>query len=148
MTRDQYYPDKSPGFHINNKNESGRCGAGRTYLCPFSGNSGSENHYETREEADTESERRLAEKHGSFNPVKKHTTNDIPSNSLTDEDMDEIENSVATGKHNVEDNSDYMPSNRLTDEDMDEMEYYFLNKKDPQEDENKTSSLYDDQLPF
>ena len=57
-------------FHVNSKGEAGKCSA-TVGACPFGGESGDENHFDTLAAAQVESERRLTEEHNPLASLKK-----------------------------------------------------------------------------
>lgn len=64
-------------FHVNPETgEAGPCHAD-VRNCPHGGDSGQENHYDTKDEAQTASENILAERHGLVTTVKKERVSDM-----------------------------------------------------------------------
>ena len=70
-------------FHINDNDISGPCGAEKG-KCPFGGESGEDNHYATKEEAEQRAQQMLSEKYGSFKTSKKSKTDFVePGDKIT-----------------------------------------------------------------
>lgn len=59
-------------FHVNGEGATGQCGA-KEGNCPFGGDSGQENHYATKAEAEDAAQAMLSEKYGSFKTEKKQS---------------------------------------------------------------------------
>lgn len=55
-------------FHVNGKGEAGKCSASNG-KCPFGGETGTENHYDTVEQAQAAAERQLSAQHGAVTTV-------------------------------------------------------------------------------
>lgn len=75
----------STKFHVNDNGDSGPCGAGKGNNprgCPFGGASGTDNHFDTIEEAKAYSEEKLSEKYGKTTSAKSNTSNVVKSELL------------------------------------------------------------------
>ena len=55
-------------FHVNGKGEAGKCSASNG-KCPFGGETGTENHYDTVEQAQAAAEKQLSDQHGAVTTV-------------------------------------------------------------------------------